>query len=286
MYDPKVILQRIGNFLLFVIVLVVNALGAVLPLGGKPVGEGKDSVLLPATPAFSIWSGIYLLQFIFIVYQLFPGTFNLRYINEGITPLYGLQAVGNAGWMFAQAYAPEDSPWVQVIFMYILLLSLVGMYIKTFLIVRKDLLENEGSDSHFYLNFVFGRMWLSLYLSWVAAAACVDSFHAFEDFSEEAFIKGAIVFGVIGIVALAVLVLTQDVVFGLGVVWTAGWLALANSEVDPARPNGALFISAVAIGPAVLAATLLALVYNTLYCFKRQRDARESAILLANEIDV
>lgn len=282
----KVALQRVVNLVLFITVIVVNALGAALPLGGKPVGEGQDSVLLPATPAFSIWGVIYLLQFGFIVYQLFPATFGLQYINAGITPLFGLQAFGNAGWIFAQAYAPKDKPWVQIIFMYLLLLSLVGMYVRTFLITKRDLAAEEGSSANLYLTFILGKAWLSLYLSWVLAAACVDSFHAFEDFSEEAFVKGAIVFGVIGAVALLVLFVARDVVFGLGVVWTAGWVALANSDRNSDSPNGPLFACAVIVGPVVLACSLLTLVHNILFCYRRQRDAREAANLLATEMDV
>ena len=65
---------KILTLITFIIMIVVNALANILPINGITTGEASDAypnLFAPAGITFSIWGVIYLMLFIYVIYQFF-----------------------------------------------------------------------------------------------------------------------------------------------------------------------------------------------------------------------
>ncbi|KAJ9060429.1 hypothetical protein DSO57_1030987 [Entomophthora muscae] len=269
--------SRFLNLFAFLAIIAINVLGIVLPLGGVYIGQDRPSALLPDPIAFFMWGLVYFMMLLFIIYQLIPSTYQLAYINYGITPFFTFHALCNGGWIIAQAYAPKSKPWIQLIIMYTLLISVATMYTRVYSIARKDLVNKEGSDDKFYLNYLFGRLWLSFYLAWAVCTSSFDLFHLIYEGSPETYSNAALMFGGIGFLTLIVLNVTRDSAFGLTIIWSGIWLAVACIDrIGGFSPSDdPLLLCSVAVTGAVALGTLFTLALNVVFCVNRFRFLRE-----------
>jgi hypothetical protein len=159
---------QILNVLGFVLMILMNFLANLLPLNGKTTGEISDNyenLFVPSGATFSIWGVIYLLLFVFTLYQA-SSFFNKRpslanTVVRQINIWYLASSIFNTLWIMAWHY--ELLP-VSVAIMWLLLLSLILTHfglsnINDFLPKRDRLLTKAA----------FG-----IYLGWISVATIAN----------------------------------------------------------------------------------------------------------------
>jgi len=275
---PK-ILFRLCNLVGFLLVILINALGFFLPLGSFP---NSSSALGMDFDAFGyiIWGLIYGLMLLFVLFQLLPFTYGYDFINIGITPFFIFHCLANIGWVLARAYAPDNAQWLQLVFIYGILLMLILTYSVVSKYVYSDIKRKIQSDTHFYINFIFGRAWLPIYLAWTLCLACVYSFSILTELNLTSYQNAAYTFSAIGLLSLILLFINRDILFGLTVVWSAIWLVIANANgrnhvnYDIQYP---LFICAITVACVVGVACLITAIRNVFWAMARIANKRDQA---------
>lgn len=113
---------KILTVVAYVVMVAVNYMAVLLPLGGRSTGEISENypnLFAPAGYAFSIWGVIYILLGIYVVYQLWLVKNELA---ERINRIFIVNALLNASWLLAWHY---DIIWLSVIIMAGLLFTLI-----------------------------------------------------------------------------------------------------------------------------------------------------------------
>lgn len=98
--------------LTFVIMVVVNALANIIPINGITTGEVSDAypnLFAPTGLTFSIWGLIYILLFIYTVYQLGGGRASPHRAPDHallnrVSGIFAVSSVANSIWIFAWHY--------------------------------------------------------------------------------------------------------------------------------------------------------------------------------------
>ncbi|MBD2844092.1 tryptophan-rich sensory protein [Paenibacillus sp. IB182496] len=148
------------------LVLLMNTLANVLPLGGVTTGEISDRYPVQITPAgyaFSIWSLIYALLLGYVIYQALPrhaGNTGVRAV--GIWFL--VSCVCNAAWIVLWHY---EFLTASVFVMLVLLLSLIAIY-------RGVRFGGGKSIRPFAGEYLLLRLPFSVYLGWISVATIVN----------------------------------------------------------------------------------------------------------------
>src|SRR5512139_2814746 len=96
----------------YLVMVAVNVLANTLPINGVRAGEVSDSypnLFTPAGYAFSIWSLIYLLLGLHVLYQfgLFragPPTSDRAALLDKVGIYFSVSSLANAAWVFAWHY--------------------------------------------------------------------------------------------------------------------------------------------------------------------------------------
>ena len=150
--------------------IIMNMLANILPLNGKNTGEISDSygnLFAPAGITFAIWGLIYLLLFVYIVYQ-FWGYLGIarggkserigQILNHsGIW--FSISSVANALWILAWHY---DVIWLSLLFT----LCILGCLIKINLGLRNESLSRR--------EHVAVRLPFTVYLGWATVATIAN----------------------------------------------------------------------------------------------------------------
>jgi hypothetical protein len=217
---------HVGNILAFIATLIVN--GLVSPttiLGGRTTAEVSDQYFTLITPAgyvFSIWSIIYILLGVFVVYQALPSQRDKPFQRQ-ISGLFILSSVFNIGWIFLWQY---DYISISVVLMMALLASLVAIYLR--LGVGKSNAPLKKNAVHLPFSVYFG--WIT-----VAAAANVAtalSFAGWVQWTASDAIWAIVAAGAVLAVALTVIVSRRDIAYGLVIVWAFVGIAVNHGEVQ------------------------------------------------------
>ena len=165
----KIKTLQVLNFVFFIIMVIMNGLAVSLPLNGKTTGELSNkypNLFVPTGLTFSIWSVIYLLLFIFCIYQirsLFsrkPET-HLAIILDAIGYLFIINATFNALWIITWHY--EILP-LSIVVMLGILVTLVG--------INKNLTQVQpyiGGGLKIVVKAAFG-----LYFGWICIATIAN----------------------------------------------------------------------------------------------------------------
>ncbi len=146
----------------FLFTFAVNGYANYAPLNGLQTGEISDMFdvfFVPAGYVFAIWGVIYLLLFIFLIYQLLPSQKDSTILAE-IGPYFLLANLSNAAWLVLFHYLQHT---FTIIAMLMLLISLMAIYIR----LRAKILE--GKD-RFLVQLPF-----SVYLGWVSVATIANA---------------------------------------------------------------------------------------------------------------
>jgi hypothetical protein len=215
----KIRTLQILNFVFFIAMVFVNFLANFLPINGKNTGEVSaqyPNLFVPAPLTFSIWSVIYLLLFIFCIYQitsLFKSKIDphVGEIVRRINIAFILTCIINMAWIVAWHY---DLLIVSVILMLLLLSRLI--YIDTQIRLLSPHLTNTQS---FIVKAPFG-----LYLGWICIATIANITALLVNYgwrgvgmSEESWTSMMVLIGsLIGIVAV---LRFNNFYIGLAVIW-------------------------------------------------------------------
>lgn len=150
----------------YILMITVNALANILPINGQTTGEVSakyDNLFAPAGFTFSIWSVIYLLLGLHVLYQL--GFFH-KQLKPSIVPLvtkvgicFSISSILNTLWILAWHY---EKLLLSVILMIGLLLCLI--YINKLTV---------GASLSFKESF-FIKLPFSVYFGWITVATIAN----------------------------------------------------------------------------------------------------------------
>jgi benzodiazapine receptor len=156
--------RQVVVVLAVIAVIVVNMLAVLLPLNGLDTGEISDRFLVLFVPAgyvFSIWSLIYVGLIAYAVFQALPSQKENPRLRA-IGYLFVLSSLANIVWLFLWHYEVFN---FTIIAMLILLLSLIGVYI------RLNIGQEKVSQAEKWcVNIPF-----SVYLGWVSVATIANA---------------------------------------------------------------------------------------------------------------
>jgi hypothetical protein len=151
------------NLLLFVPLIVGNGLAGAGGLSGESIGVIANrwpTFLLPANWAFGIWSLIYLLLLVYLVFQVLPGaesTSAARRIGWRWAASVGL----NLAWIITFSFSRFG---LSLLAMVGLLAVLIGVFVEL-----ETAPERDGLRTRSLVQIPF-----SLYLGWISVALIVN----------------------------------------------------------------------------------------------------------------
>lgn len=166
MKDKEPIFIKIGVALVFLLMILINALANILPINGITTGQVSDAysnLFTPAGLTFSIWGIIYFLLALYVVYQL--GVFGKknfverRQLFKEIGFYFIVSSLANIFWIFAWHYRQIH---FSLIFMVIILLSLI----KISEIFKQKQLTNKEK--------IVLRLPFSLYFGWISVVTIAN----------------------------------------------------------------------------------------------------------------
>jgi len=143
--------------------LAVNMLANLLPLNGQNTGEISDRfdiLFVPAGYVFSIWGLIYLLLFVYAVYQALPAQADSVPLRK-TGYLFIFSCIFNIAWLFLWHYNYFE---FTVVAMLLLLISLILIY------VRLGIGKGKPEKKMFWLV----QLPFSIYLGWITVATVAN----------------------------------------------------------------------------------------------------------------
>jgi hypothetical protein len=225
------ILYQTANVVAVIAALIVNSLANILPLNGVTTGRVSDfypNLFTPPGYVFSIWSVIYTLAILFMIYQVRPSQRSESYLTQ-IGYLYLISAVANTSWLFVfhYSYGVPTLFVVSLIPMTALLLCLLAIY-QRLGIGKQEVSRNQKLAVH--LPF-------SVYLGWISLAIIANIASALNVLipgipeSTQALWTAVVIFVALLISAYMVL-MRRDFAFCLVVIWASIGIALNRIAVS------------------------------------------------------
>ncbi len=150
----------------FLIMITVNALANILPLGGVGTGEVSEAypnLFAPAAITFAIWGVIYILLAMFTLYQ--AGIFNKNEDPEKqnlirkVSKIFIATSLVNAAWIFAWHYK-------MISLSLILMVVLLGLLAVIMLSMKRH--------SFMGIEELFVKLPFSIYFGWITVAAIAN----------------------------------------------------------------------------------------------------------------
>jgi hypothetical protein len=244
---------QVGNAVAFLAVIVTNAIaGSTKLLNGQntaDVSAHYSTLVTPAGFTFSIWGVIYVLLFVFIVFQLLP-RHRQDSFNSQVGYLFILSSIFNIAWLFLWQY---DYIVASVPMILALLASLIAIYLRLH-IGRSQVSFREKLSVH--LPF-------SVYLGWITIASIADAAAALVSVNWDGFGVSPTVWALVVIVLALIITLTvlgtrRDVAYGLVVIWALVGIAASQGgypEVVTTAEGGAI-VTVIAVVAVALVSRL------------------------------
>jgi len=235
----------IANLVGFVVVVVVNALATIIPLGGITTGQLSDlyaNLFVPSGLTFSIWGIIYLLLGIYVVYGL---VFSVRKSEpsnsfmEKVGILFIVGCVANAGWIFSWQYRVLS---LSLVCMLILLLSLIFMY-RQLNVGRSNARSSEKYMVHLPMSIYLG--WISI--ATIANVTALLVYYKWNRFGINEQVWAIIMIAIGILLGLLMLVNRKDIFYALVVDWAVLGILLKRMAVDSNATQGVIISSIVGI---------------------------------------
>jgi hypothetical protein len=238
---------QVANAAAFVVMVVTNLVALFWGINGKTTAQISDTYPTLFTPAgyvFSIWSVIYLLLLVFVVYQFLPSNEDKSYLDR-VGYLFVLSCAANVVWLFLWHY---EMIVLSVALMAILLASLIAIYLRLGIGKTK---VSRGQKIAVHVPF-------SVYLGWITVATIADVSSALVSIGWGGLgiaqaVWADIMIVVALVVTLVVIMTRKDVPYALVVAWAAvGILVKQGAEQSIAVVSGGsaiviLIVSALAI---------------------------------------
>ena len=136
--NPKIL--QIVNILAIIATIIVNAVVEIIPVNGvtsKDVSDFYPSLFTPPGWVFSIWSVIYTLLIIFMIYQALPSQREASYLKTTVL-FFVIGGLINTSWLIlfhyaynatgTVQYATQDIPgWIPIIVVVVIGALLIGL---------------------------------------------------------------------------------------------------------------------------------------------------------------
>lgn len=210
--------------------VAVNYLAVSLPLNGKTTGELSDkypNLFTPAGITFSIWSVIYLLLGIFVVYGLIRAWQDqkVKFVFK-IGNWFIYSCIFNMAWIFVWHY---EIVWASLVVMIGILYTLIKVYKKN-LKLRKKLKPLEK----YIVNLPF-----SIYLGWISVATIANVAIVLVNYNWNRFglsqeFWTVLVMIVAILLGLKFIMRKRDIFYGLVIVWALiGIWIKRSADLEP-----------------------------------------------------
>jgi len=243
-------LKQILNVVALVAVLVVNYMAGSVGINGYTSGEVSDTIQSLFTPAgyvFAIWGLIYLGLGAFAVYQALPAQRAKSFIEQ-IGYWFVVSCLFNITWLFLWHY-------LQFPLSMLAMLGLLGSLIAIYL--RLDIGRGFAPGQEKLLV----RVPFSVYLGWISVATIANASIVLYTLGWNGFGIAPVIWTVLMVViaavlAIATIVLRNDIAFALVIVWALIGIAVARAGVQ------AIVIAAGLSALAVVIAIVWRLVRN------------------------
>lgn len=230
------------------VVCVVGSMIGVGVFGGTPISEAADGLLAadsthlaPASPAFSVWTVIYVGLGAYTVWQWWD-----RSDPRRLGWLVTASLVLNAGWILT---VQAGQVWLSVVVILALLAVLALAFRRLLAAPPRSLVETVVADGT-----------LGLYLGWVSVATCANIAAALLGAGFTG--AGAPEWWAVGVLAAVAAVGVALAVVGRGrlavsatIVWGLAWIAVARTSGEPESTTTA--VAAAAAAGIVAVATLV-----------------------------
>jgi hypothetical protein len=208
---------QVGNLIGVIITVIVNVLATIGLINGISTAAISDSypnLFVPSGLTFSIWSIIYILLFVFAIYQakdLFKKEKEDLPFLDQINYLFIIASAANIIWIFVWQY---EIIIASVVIMLVLLVSLIAIYLK--LNIGK---ADVSSKVKIYIHLPF-----SVYLGWITVATIANVTALLVSVSWDGFgiapdLWTILVIIVAGIITGAMLLTRKDIAYSLVVIW-------------------------------------------------------------------
>ncbi len=212
------LILQIVMALSIVLTIIVNALLEAIPLGGATSGEISDSYPSLFTPpgyVFAIWSVIYTLLIITMVYQALPSQRNASYL-KWTAFFYAVGGIINTSWLtlFHLGYGAPEIYLFTPILIFSFLIIMLFTYIKMGIGVNEVPIREKLAV----------HIPISVYAGWVSLASIANTASALNVAvpgiplaAQE--IWTALVIIIALVITMLMLLLRRDFAYGLVVVW-------------------------------------------------------------------
>ena len=218
---------RIFAAITFVIMVIMNGLANALPINGQTTGEISDyyaNLFAPAGYTFAIWGLIYILLFVYTIYQL--GIFrnnsnsNNTELLDTIGIIFSISSIVNTVWILAWHY---NLIWLSLILIVIMLVCLI--------VINREIKKKHLS----FKEKLLVRLPFSIYFGWITVAtiANVTTFLVsinWNGFGISESIWTVIVLAVGFLIATAVITRNRDLAYGLVVIWAYTGILVKHSS--------------------------------------------------------
>jgi len=241
------------NLLAFALTVLVNGLaGGTTFLGGKLTSEISDAnptLITPAGYVFSIWSVIYVLLGVFVVFQLLYSQ-KEKGFHERIGWLFVVSCLLNIVWLFLWQYEYLS---ISVVLMFMLLATLIAIYLRL----------NIGKSTVPLREKLAVHMPFSVYLGWITIASIANVAVTLVSVGWDGFgisqETWAILIVIVALlITLPVVATRKDVAYGLVITWALLGIAVkqgGNQNIVTVTEISAVII-VIALALSVLASRL------------------------------
>lgn len=242
---------QFGNLIAFLGTVTVNALSVILPLGGKTPSEISDSypnLFTPAGYVFSIWSVIYILLFLFSVYQALQSQKDRSFLKK-LSIYFLLSCMANITWIFLWHY---EYIVLSVVPMFALLGSLIMIYLR--LDIGRS--QQVSREEKLYVHLPF-----SVYLGWITVATIANIAAALVSIGWNGFgisdITWTMMMIVIATLLTDTIILTRrDIGYGLVIIWALGGIIFKQIQIVE-------IVSTAALGSLAIIITLVYSIFHS-----------------------
>lgn len=237
----------------YLLMITMNALANLLPLNGQNTGEISDkyaNLFAPAGFTFSIWSVIYVLLALHILYQLGLFRKDKKAHNQLLTQMaiyFSLSSVLNALWIIAWHY---DQLLLSVFIMIGILLTLIH-------INKLTAASTLSLKENFFIKLPF-----SIYFGWITVATIANITALLVSIGWDGFgLSEATWTVIILIIGTLIGVLTMlelnNAAYGLAILWAYFGIYSKHTSVSGFNYEYPAIIQTVIICMAVIASTMI-----------------------------
>ncbi len=223
----------IGNSLGVIFTIIVNALAVLLPINGITTQELSNRIpnlFVPAGITFSIWSIIYVLLILFILYQINDVIIKKKdsdYV-EKISFYFIIASLSNIVWIFLWHYEQVN---LSILAMIILFLSLFMIYQRLKIGKIKTSLKEK----------MLIHLPISVYIGWITVATIANITAILVDNTAGDLLLGEVTWTILVIfvatlITIIILKNRTDIAYSLVIIWAL--IGIAIKRFSPEIING------------------------------------------------